>query len=228
MKILVIEDDKEVAEYAAQGLAREGHNPVVTMDGREGLLRASCEKWDVLVVDRMLPHLDGLALVRMLRAGGTNTPILFLTALGDVTDRVDGLQAGGDDYLVKPFALTELLARVETLGRRRQPMEMAETKLRAGDLEIDLLTRTARRQDRKLDLQERELRILEYLMRSAGRVVTRTMLLENVWGFHFEPRTNLVESNISRLRAKIGQSSDEGPIQTVRGIGYRLRASDKM
>jgi len=227
MRILIVEDDPETAAHLTLGLEREGHAPVLATDGREGLLRASFEEWDLLIVDRMLPHLDGLALVRMLRAGGVTLPALFLTALGDVTDRVAGLQAGGDDYLVKPFSLAELAARVTALGRRRRAAEKLETVLRAGDLEVDLLTRTARRQGAVLDLQDRELAILEYLIRSAGRVVTRAMLLEEVWGFHFAPRTNLVESNISRLRSKIGQTSDEGPIETVRGIGYRLRASEQ-
>jgi two-component system, OmpR family, response regulator len=232
MRILLVEDDRETADYAVQGLAREGHSLRVASEGREALLLAACEPWDLLIVDRMLPHLDGLALVRMLRAGGTITPTLFLTALGDVTDRVAGLQAGGDDYLVKPFALAELVARVEALGRRAQRAEAPETVLRVGDMEMDLLTHTARRQGETLDLQERELRVLEYLMRNAGRVVTRTMLLEKVWGFHFTPRTNLVESNISRLRAKLGQTSDApdadaGPIETVRGLGYRLNAAPR-
>ncbi|MDE2514745.1 MAG: response regulator transcription factor [Rhodospirillales bacterium] len=224
MRILLVEDDREVAACAVYGLIREGYQVAVAADGRDGLLRASCEAWDILIVDRMLPQLDGLALVRMLRAGGTTTPTLFLTALGEVSDRVAGLQAGADDYLVKPFAIAELIARVEALGRRRQAAIVVNTTLRAGDLEIDLLTRKARRKGEILDLQERELRTLEYLMRSAGRVVTRAMVLENVWGFHFQPRTNLVESNISRLRSKIGQASDQGPIETVRGIGYRLHA----
>ena len=223
MKILVIEDDAEAGDYIVRGLEPEGHVLTVAVDGRDGLLRASCEEWDLLIVDRMLPQLDGLALVRMLRAGGVQTPLLFLTALGEVTDRVVGLKAGGDDYLVKPFALAELKARIEALSRRRQEPAASETVLRAGDLEIDLLTRTARYRGERLDLQERELRILEYLMRHAGRVVTRTMLLENVWEFHFQPRTNLVESNISRLRAKIGKSGED-IIQTVRGVGYVLRA----
>ncbi len=222
MRILLVEDDRETADYALQGLTREGHSLRVATDGREALLLASCEDWDLLVVDRMLPHLDGLALVRMLRAGGTTTPALFLTALGEVNDRVAGLQAGGDDYLVKPFALAELAARVEALGRRAQRQVPPETVLSVGDIEIDLLTHLARRRGEPLDLQERELRILEYLMRNAGRVVTRTMLLESIWGFHFTPRTNLVESNISRLRTKLGQESDAGPIETVRGLGYRL------
>ncbi len=226
MKILVIEDDREAAAFIVRGLEPDGHVVSIVVDGRDALLRASCEDWDLLIVDRMLPHLDGLTLVRMLRAGGTTAPVLFLTALGDVPDRVAGLQAGGDDYLAKPFALRELAARVEALGRRRRPADAPETILRAGPLEIDLLTLTARRDGELLDLQSREFRILEYLVRNAGRVVTRSMLLENVWGFHFEPRTNLVESNMSRLRAKIGPfSAAEDLIQTVRGIGYRLRDS---
>ena len=224
MRILLVEDDGEVAEYAVQGLTGEGHDVETAADGRQGLLRASSEAWDLLIVDRLLPHVDGLALVRMLRAGGTTTPALFLTALGDVTDRVSGLQAGGDDYLVKPFALAELAARVEALGRRSLGVGAPETILRAGEIEIGLLKRSAYRDQESLNLQERELRILEYLMRNAGRIITRGMLLENVWGFHFEPRTNLVESNISRLRSKIGQTSDAGPIETVRGVGYRFNA----
>lgn len=225
MRILLIEDDPEVADYATLGLTREGHAVSHAGDGREGLLRATSESWDLLIVDRLLPLIDGLALLRMLRAGGSSTPALFLTALGDVTDRVSGLQAGGDDYLTKPFALAELTARVEALGRRPQPGVPTATSLQVGDIEIDFLKRSARRGTQALNLQERELRILEYLMRHAGRVVTRTMLLETIWGFHFEPHTNLVESNISRLRSKIGQTSDSGPIETVRGVGYRFNAA---
>lgn len=225
MRILLIEDDAEVADYASCGLIREGHEVARAGDGREGLLRATSEVWDLLIIDRLLPLVDGLALLRMLRAGGTSTPALFLTALGEVTDRVSGLHAGGDDYLTKPFALAELIARVEVLGRRPQPGGSPTTMLQAGDVEIDLLKRSARRGTQPLYLQERELLILEYLMRNANRVVTRTMLLETIWGFHFEPHTNLVESNISRLRSKIGQSSDAGPIETVRGVGYRFNGA---
>jgi len=225
MKILVIEDDAEAAEFIVRGLEPEGYVLAVATDGRDGLLRASCEEWDLLIIDRMLPQLDGLTLVRMLRAGGMHIPSLFLTALGEVADRVVGLQAGGDDYLVKPFALAELKARIEALGRRRHEMAASETVLRAGELELDLLTRTARYHGERLDLQDREFRILEYLVHHAGRVVTRTMLLEHVWEFHFQPRTNLVESNISRLRTKIGKLSDDEIIQTVRGVGYVLRAT---
>lgn len=222
MRILLAEDDTEAAGFAVQGLAREGHSLRVAADGREALLLASCESWDLLIVDRMLPQLDGLALVRMLRAGGNATPVLFLTALGEVNDRVTGLQAGGDDYLVKPFALAELAARVEALERAAQ-RQARETTIRVDDIEIDLLAHSARRGGEALDLQERELRILEYLMRNAGRIVTRAMLLDTIWGFHFTPHTNLVDSNISRLRTKLGQTTDAGPIETVRGLGYRLR-----
>jgi two-component system OmpR family response regulator len=225
MRILLIEDDPDSAALTAQALEREGHVVVISPDGRDALVRGACETWDLLIVDRMLPNLDGLSLLRMLRAGGVPAPALLLTALGDVTDRVEGFQAGGDDYLVKPFAVAELLARTEALSRRLKPPTAAETRLSVGDLELDLLTRTALRNGQPLDLQDRELRILEHLMRNAGRVVTRSMILERIWGFHFEPRTNVVESNISRLRAKIGQSSDDGPIETVRGIGYRLSGS---
>lgn len=225
MRILLIEDDPESADFTTQALEREGHTLTVSADGWDALSRGASETWDLMIVDRMLPHLDGLSLIRMLRAGGVTAPALLLTALGDVTDRVEGFQAGGDDYLVKPFAVAELLARVEALGRRRKPSPAAETRLSVGDLELDLLTRTAQRSGRPLELQDRELRILEQLMRNAGRVVTRSMLLENIWGFQFEPRTNVVESNISRLRTKIGQISDEGPIETVRGVGYRLSGS---
>jgi two-component system OmpR family response regulator len=225
MRILLVEDDPQSASLTVQALQREGHLVGVATDGREGLTRGACEPWDLLVVDRMLPHLDGLSLVRMLRAGGVTAPALFLTALDEVGDRVAGLQAGGDDYLTKPFSVAELLARVEALGRRRESVSGPLTSLQVGDLSIDLLSRTARRGGRILDLQNVEFRILERLMRSAGRVVTRSMLLEDIWGFHFEPRTNLVESNISRLRAKIGQPAfAAGPIETVRGSGYRVRA----
>jgi two-component system OmpR family response regulator len=224
MRILVIEDDVDAATYIVRGLQSNDHALPIAEDGRDGLVRASCETWDLLIVDRLLPQLDGLTVVRMLRAGGITTPVLFLTALGDVPDRVEGLRAGGDDYLAKPFALSELTARVDALGRRGHTATISEAVLRAGPLELDLRTLTARRDGDALDLQAREFRILEYLIRNAGRVVTRTMLLENVWGFHFAPRTNLVESNISRLRTKIGAAGDE-LIETVRGVGYRLRVS---
>src|SRR6185437_5079673 len=190
--------------------------------GRVGLLQATSADWDLLIVDRMLPQLDGLALTRTLRAAEITTPILFLTALGEIDDRVKGLNAGGDDYLVKPFALAELIARVTALGRRRQRAG-PDTVLRIADLEMDLLSRTVQRDGQRIDLQPREYELLEYLMKNADQLVTRTMLLEKVWGFHFDPKTNFVESHISRLRGKINNGRPD-LIETVRGSGYCLRA----
>jgi two-component system OmpR family response regulator len=221
LRILLIEDEPETASYIVAGLQQAGHDAAVAADGRSGLFRATGEDWNLLIVDRMLPGLDGLALVRTLRAGGVATPVLFLTTMGGVGDRVAGLRAGGDDYLVKPFALDELAARVEALGRRSSQLG-PDTVLRTADLEMDLLARTVTRGGRKLDLQRQEFKLLEYLLRHAGQVVTRTMLLENVWGFHFDPRTNVVDSHISRLRGKIGADL----IETVRGAGYCVRPPD--
>jgi len=219
--ILLIEDEPETATYVVAGLQQAGHEVVVSEDGRTGLLKAASENWDLLIVDRMLPGLDGLALVRMLRTGSISVPVLFLTTMGGVGDRVAGLRAGGDDYLVKPFAFSELEARVEALGRRSSNLS-PDTVLRAGDLEMDLLAHTVTRAGRKLDLQRQEFKLLEYLLRHGGRVVTRTMLLENVWGYHFDPRTNVVDSHISRLRGKIGADL----VHTVRGAGYCVRMPD--
>jgi len=207
----------------SQGLCEEGPTTSVAGDGRDGLFRATGEDWDLLIVDRMLPGIDGLHLVRTLRAGNIHTPVLFLTTMSGVGDRVAGLNAGGDDYLVKPFAFAELVARVNALGRRRFAAP-AGTVLRVGDLEMDLLSRTVRRAGEAILLQPREFRLLAYLMHHAGEVVTRTMLLENVWDFHFEPRTNIVETHISRLRSKLQRSGTANPIQTVRGAGYLLHA----
>ncbi len=224
MRILLVEDDAETAEYVARGLQEAGHVVDRTADGREGLFLASEGGHDVLVVDRMLPGLDGLALVRALRAAGVRTPALFLTARGGVGDRVEGLEAGGDDYLAKPFAFAELLARLNALARR-PPLQAAEpTVLRVGDLEMDLIRRTVTRAGRRIELQPREFRLLEFLMRREGQVVTRTMLLEGVWDFHFDPRTSVVETHISRLRAKLDKGFGEELIHTVRGAGYTIRA----
>lgn len=223
MKILLIEDDPETADYIANGLGEEGHLLASVASGEEGLFRATGESFDLLIVDRMLPALDGLSLIKTLRGAGNNTPVLFLTTLGGVGDRVSGLNAGGDDYLVKPFAFAELAARVAALGRRPRTTS-AETRLRVADLELDLLSRTVRRSSQEIDLQPREFRLLEYLMRHAGQVVTRTMLLENVWDFHFDPRTNVVETHVSRLRSKIDKGFTVELIHTVRGAGYCLRA----
>lgn len=222
MKILLIEDDEETAAYITRGLREHGHVIDHAANGRDGLFLASAGEHDVLIVDRMLPAMDGLGLVRTLRGAGVRTPVLFLTALGGVGDRVRGLDAGGDDYLAKPFAFAELLARVNALARR-PPLVEVQTVLRVADLEIDLLKRSVRRGGARIELQPREFQLLEHLMRHAGRVVTRTMLLESVWDFHFDPKTNIVETHISRLRGKLGAPE---LIHTVRGAGYVMRAPD--
>lgn len=222
MKILLIEDDKTTAEWVRRGLSEEGHVVDHVADGREGLMQAMDGGHDVLIVDRMLPGLDGLSLIRALRAARIETPALFLTALGGVDDRIEGLRAGGDDYLVKPFVFGELSARVAALARRRAGQPMRETVLRAADLEMDLVARKVTRAGQRIDLLPREFALLEYLMRNKGRIVTRTMLLESVWNLHFDPQTNVVETQISRLRAKVDKPFDRELIQTVRGAGYRL------
>ncbi len=223
MRVLIVEDDRSAAEYVRQGLTEAGHVVDVAADGESGLAFALEGKYDVLIVDRMLPRRDGLALVRMLRAGGIQTPVLVLSALGQVDQRVEGLRAGGDDYLAKPYAFSELLARIEALGRRGQAVDMhASGVLRVADLELDLERRRVTRAGRLIRLQPRELRLLEYLMRRAGRVVTRTMLLEQVWDLSFDPQTNVVDSQISRLRAKIDRGFDKPLLHTLRGVGYRL------
>lgn len=224
MKILLIEDDQETADYVARGLRENGHVVNGVADGRDGLFHAVDGGHDVIIVDRMLPRLDGLSLVRALRESGFRAPVLFLTALDGVGDRVRGLEAGGDDYLVKPFAFAELLARVHALARR-PPLVEVQTVLRIGDLEMDLLKRLVTRSGRLIDLQPREFQLLEYLMRNAERVVTRTMLLEAVWDFHFDPKTNIVETHVSRLRTKLAQNGGPELIHTMRGAGYVLRAS---
>jgi two-component system OmpR family response regulator len=226
MKILVIEDDPETAAYIRSGLTEAGHMVECVANGAEGLVHVGRSPNDVIVVDRMIPGVDGLTVVKVMRAAAIETPVLFLTTLGGLDDRVEGLNAGADDYLGKPFALPELIARVAALGRRaRSQTGQPATILRHGDLELDLLARTAHRQGRPLDLLPREFQILEYLIRNAGQVVTRTMLLERVWEFHFDPQTSLVETHMSRLRAKIDKDFDYPLIHTVRGAGYSLRAS---
>jgi len=223
MKVLVIEDDQETSAYVARGLREQGHVVDLAATGRDGLFLATEGGHDVLIVDRMLPGLDGIGLVQALRATGVRAPVLFLTALGGVGDRVRGLNAGGDDYLVKPFAFAELLARVNALARR-PPLSDTPTVLRAGDLKMDLLGRTVTRGGKTIDLQPREFQLLAFLMRNLDRVVTRTMLLEAVWDFHFDPTTNIVETHISRLRSKLSQYGGAELIHTVRGAGYALRA----
>lgn len=222
MRVLVIEDDQQAAGYLVKGLREEGHVVDHAADGEEGLALALEAVHDVLIVDRMLPKRDGLSLIEVLRAQNVTTPALILSALGEVDDRVTGLRAGGDDYLAKPYAFSELLARIEVIVRRAQP-EAAQTKLVVGDLELDLLARTCRRAGQDITLQAREFRLLEYLMKNANRVVTRTMLLESVWDYHFDPQTNVIDVHISRLRGKIDKDFDAPLLHTVRGAGYSIR-----
>src|SRR5271157_398915 len=225
MKILVVEDDEGTARFIAAGLFARGHEPTLARDGREGYERATADRFDVIVLDRMLPQLDGLGVVALMRKDGVSTPVLFLTNLSGIDDRVDGLEAGGDDYLVKPFAFEELMARLTALARR-PTLGAAPTVLWAADLEMDLVARTVRRGGDDIILQPREFRLLEFLLRSEGRVVTRKMLLEQVWEFNFDPQTNIVETHISRLRTKIDRGRGPALIQTVRGAGYMLRVQN--
>lgn len=225
VRVLVVEDDVEAAAYIVKGLRESGHVVDHAADGDDGLSLALDGQFDVLVIDRMLPRKDGLSLVAELRGEGRTTPVLFLSALGEVEDRVSGLRAGGDDYLTKPFAFAELLARIEVLVRRANPGEV-QTRMKVGDLEMDLLARKVTRGGREIDLQPREFRLLEYLMKNAGRVVTRTMLLENVWEYHFDPQTNVIDVHVSRLRAKIDKNFSAPLLHTVRGAGYTLRAEE--
>ena len=225
MKVLVVEDDSETAAYVARGLKEQGHGVEVAADGRDGLFLALDQSFDVIVMDRMVPGMDGLSVIKSLRAGGVETPVIFLTALGGVGDRVEGLEAGADDYLVKPFSFSELNARVNALGRRAPLREQATAVIRLGALELNRLQRSAKVGDRSLDLKPKEFQLLEYLMLNADRVVTRTMLLEHVWDFHFDPKTTIVETHISRIRAKLEACGEEAPtIHTVRGAGYMLNA----
>ena len=220
---MIIEDDKDVASFTQKGLAQAGWNVDWAENGKDGLFLATTEKYDALVVDRMLPGVDGLTVIRTLRASNIATPALVLSALGEVDDRVNGLRAGGDDYLVKPFAFSELFARLEALIRRAGAAGApADTVLQVADLRMDLLRREVRRGERTVDLQPREFQLLEFLMRHAGQVVTRTMLLEGVWDYHFDPQTNVIDVHISRLRAKIDKGFDRPLLHTVRGAGYRL------
>ncbi len=223
MKVLLIEDDQETSAYVARGLREHGHVVDIAVTGHDGLFLATDGGHDVLIVDRMLPGLDGIGLVQALRGAGTKAPVLFLTALGGVGDRVRGLEAGGDDYLVKPFAFAELHARINALARR-PPLTDRPTVLKVADLEVDRLKRTVLRAGRPIELQPREFQLLEFMMCNDDRVVTRTMLLEAVWDFHFDPKTNIVETHMSRLRAKLSQFGGAELIHTVRGAGYALRA----
>lgn len=223
MQLLIVEDDAEAAAAMARGLTEAGHEPTMAADGEAGAALASERRFDVLIVDRMLPKLDGVSMVERLRREGDATPVLFLSALGEISHRVEGLQAGGDDYLVKPYAFAELIARVEALARRRETGSV-QTLLRVGELEMDLIGRQVRRAGKEIDLQPREFQLLEFLMRHAGQSVTRTMLLERVWEYHFDPQTNVIDVHISRLRSKIDKGFGRQMLQTVRGAGYRLDA----
>ena len=222
MKLLLIEDDRETGAYLKRALSEAGHTVDLAATGRDGLLLAAGESCDVIVLDRMLPQIDGMAILQTIRASKVMTPVLMLTAMGGIDDRVEGLEAGADDYLVKPFSFSELLARINALSRR-PPTAPVTTVMRVADLEVDLLRRVVTRGDSRVELQPREFRILEYLIRHAGRVVTRTMLLESVWEFHFDPKTNIVETHMSRLRGKLNRDGAPDLIHTVRGSGYCLR-----
>jgi len=220
-KILVIEDDKETAAYLAQGLGEEGFETDTVASGRDGLFLATSGDYSLIILDRMLPELDGLAVMRAMRAAKIETPVLVLSALGTLDDRIKGLREGGDDYLVKPFAFSELLARLDALMRRRVP-DSAATKLNCGDLSMDLLSRKVTRDGKAIELQPREFKLLEYMLRHKNHVVTRTMLLDGVWDYHFDPQTNVIDVHISRLRQKIDSEFENPLIHTIRGAGYKL------
>ncbi len=225
MRILIAEDDDATAGFVERGLRELGHAASRVADGPDALHAGATETFDVIVLDRMLPGLNGIEVLRRWRAAGIPTPVILLTALGGIADRVAGLEAGADDYLVKPFAFAELAARIGAL-LRRPPLSEVPTSFSVGDVTLDLLSREVRRGGRPVRLQPREFSLLEQLMRNAGRVVTRTMLLETVWNFHFDPQTNIVESHLSRMRGKLNEGFQRDPIETVRGVGYRMRAHD--
>ncbi|HXR53239.1 MAG TPA: winged helix-turn-helix domain-containing protein [Steroidobacteraceae bacterium] len=222
MHLLLIEDDAEAARYLAKGLRESGYAVDIAVDGRDGLFQATERQYDLIIADRQLPHLDGLSIVQMLRKQGNKVPVLILSALGSVDERIEGLRAGGDDYLTKPFAFGELLARIEALLRRGQGAT-ATTRLKVSDLDIDLLGRTVTRGGRRIDLTAKEFQLLEFLARRQGQVVTRTMLLEGVWDLHFDPQTNVIDVHMSRLRTAVDRDFPAPLIHTVRGAGYVLR-----
>ncbi len=225
MKILLVEDNERVRDFVAKGLRESGHVVDQAANGRDGLFLASSETYDAIILDRMLPGgIDGIGIIEALRKTGNKTPILILSALAEVDDRIKGLKAGGDDYLTKPFAFGELMARLDALVRRSQRADV-ETVLSVGDLRMDLLARQVTRAGKPVDLQPREFKLLEYLMRHAEQAVTRTMLLENVWDYHFDPQTNVIDAHISKLRQKIDAPFDRPLLQTLRGVGYKLGAS---
>jgi len=222
MKILVADDDTRTAAFVEKGLKEQGHTVDCVLEGRDALHHCLYNNYDLVVLDRMMPGLDGLAVLKALRAANSQVPVIFLTAMADVDDRVDGLMAGADDYLVKPFAFSELSARLDAMLRRASGSDSPQTALTVQDLHLDLLSREVRRAETSIDLQPREFRLLEFLMRHAGQVVTRTMLLEHVWDYHFDPQTNVIDVHISRLRAKIDKGFDSPLLTTVRGAGYKL------
>jgi two-component system OmpR family response regulator len=224
MRVLLVEDDKGVAGHLARGLQTSGHTVTHVGNGREGLLVAASGEFDVIVLDRMLPGLDGMSILRTLRATKNTTPVLLLSALSDVDERVEGLRAGADDYLAKPFAMSELLARIEVLARRASIPAEPASRLSVGDLEMDLHARTVHRGGSRIMLTDREFRILEYMVRNAGRVVTRSMLLEHVWDYHFDPQTNIIDQHVSRMRQKVDRAAVRPLIETVRGAGYLIPA----
>lgn len=223
MHVLLAEDDDDAAAHVQGGLIELGHSVIRVADGEDAFALGSAEHFDIIVLDRMMPKADGIEVLRKLRHSGVSAPILLLTAMGGIGDRVDGLDAGADDYLVKPYAFAELIARVEALARRRETGSV-QTVLKVGDLEMNLIARTVHREGKEIDLQPREFQLLEFLMRHAGQSVTRTMLLEKVWEYHFDPQTNVIDVHISRLRSKIDKGFDKAMLQTVRGAGYRLEA----
>jgi len=221
MRILLIEDDQQVASYIQKGMKESGNTIDTADNGKDGLFLATTETYDVMIIDRMLPELDGITIIKTIRGAGNKTPILILSALGEVDNRVEGLRSGSDDYLVKPFAFAELLARVEILGRRQTNNSQSQvTKLKAGDLELCLLSRKVTRGTTEIDLQSREFQLLEYMLKNKGQIVTRTMLLEHVWDYHFDPQTNVIDVHVSRLRGKIDKGFETPAIRTVRGAGY--------
>jgi two-component system, OmpR family, response regulator len=226
MRLLLIEDDQRSADFIVRGLKEHGHVADHAIGGKDGLYLATTEKYDAMIVDRMLPEIDGLTIVKTLRAMGNRIPILFLTTMASIDDRVEGLQGGGDDYLVKPFAFAELLARLGAL-MRRPPLSDVKTVFEVSDLRMDLIKREVKRAGKRIELQPQEFKLLEYLLRNEGRVVTRTMLLENVWEFHFDPQTSVVETHMSRLRAKVDRGFERELIQTVRGVGYCVRNDEQ-
>ena len=226
MRILLVEDDQSHGQFITDGLKQAGHNVDHARDGMDGLFLATEEKYDVIVLDRMMPKLDGLSVLQTLRNAGKETPVLVLSSLASVDERIKGLKAGGDDYMTKPFEFRELLARVEALARRAIPEQGEQTALKIGDLEINLLMREVKRDGKLIDLQNKEFQLLEFLARREGQVVTRTMLLEGVWDFHFNPGTNLIDAQISKLRLKIDKPFDKPLIKTIKGAGFKISAKD--